>query len=134
MGFDLFQSRRNFNERCSWWSREESGIYEEDMLVYREKKPSGVFYAKEANAEVQGDNLIGGIIMAEKTSVTIMSADDLTSLYNHIYDLKDKVLVEYQGQIWRVDSVQKRKARIQNSEFANIRRVSHYWYLSLIRG
>ena len=133
MGFDLFQTRRNMNEECRWWSRNESDEIEEDELVYK-RVPRGYFYAKEVNAEVQDDNIIGGVFMADKTSVTIMSVDDLSDLYNESQDVRNRVLVEYQGEYWRVDNVQKRKARIQNTEFGKTSEVSHYWYLSLIKG
>lgn len=133
MAFDLFQSRRNCNIRCRWWSRNETEDVDESELLYN-RTPSGMFYAKEVNAEVQDDNIIGGVFMTDKTSVTIMSSDNLTSLSSEALNVKNKVLVEYQGQIWRVENVQKRKARIQNSEFGNPNRISHYWYLSLIKG
>ena len=133
MGFDLFQSRRNRNERCRWWARNEADEYEEDELIYQ-RVPSGYFYASEVNAETQDDNIIGGIFNTDKTSVVIMSPDDLSSLYSVQQDIRNKVIVQYQGELWRVDNVQKRKARIQNSEFGRIASISHYWYLSLIKG
>ena len=136
MGFDLFQSRRNQNEYCRWWGRKErdsSGDFEEDILVYK-NVPSGFFYAKEISGEAQDDNVIGGIFMTDKTSVTIMSSDDLSDLYNVKQDIRNRVLVEYQGELWRVDNVQKRKAKIQNTEFGKTNYCSHYWYLSLIKG
>lgn len=133
MAFDLFQSRRNMNERCRWWSRNNSDDYEEDELIYK-RLPSGFFYAKEVNSEAQDDNVIAGVFMLDKTSVTIMSGDNLVELANEKNDIGNRVLVEYQGEIWRLDNVQKRKARIQNSEFASANNVSHYWYLSLIKG
>lgn len=135
MGFDLFQSRRNMNEFCKWWARKESDDddNEEDSLVFK-RVPSGTFFAKEVNAEVNDDNIIGGVFMTDKTSVAIMSSDDLSNLYNEKESMKNRVLVEYQGELWRVENVQKRKARIQNSEFGNPDYVSHYWYLSLIKG
>lgn len=130
--YDIFQSRRNQNEYCRWWSRKEDDENEDDELVYN-RTPSGSFYAEEVNAEVQDDNVIAGIIMADKTSVTIKSSDDLTSLFNSKKDIRNKVIVEYQGELWRVETVQKRKARIQHSEFGNPNFVSHTWYLSLIK-
>ena len=133
MAFDLFQSRRNMNEECKWWSRNESEDMDEDILVYK-RVPRGYFMAKEVNAEVQDDNVIGGIFATDKTAVTIMTSDNLNDLYNEQQDIKNRVLVDYQGEIWRVDNVQKRKARIQNTEFADANKVSHYWYLSLIKG
>lgn len=133
MSFDLFQTRRNMNEECRWWTRNESDDIEEDELVYK-RVPRGFFYAKEVNAEVQDDNVIGGVFMTDKTSVTIMSSDDLSDLYNDKQDIRNRVLVEYQGEYWRADNVQKRKARIQNTEFGKSSEVSYYWYLSLIKG
>lgn len=135
MSFDLFQSRRNMNEYCKWWLRDETDEMEEDELIYK-RVPAGYFYAVEVNAEVQDDNMIGGVFMADKTYVIIKSSDDLSNIYNYNekQDIRNKVIVEYQGELWRVESVQKRKVRIQNSEFAKPDLVSHYWYLSLIKG
>ena len=112
MAFDLFQSRRNMNEICKWWSRDESEDIDGDELIYG-RVPRGTFYAKEVNAEVQDDNIIAGMFAADKTAVTIMSSDDLSDLFNVYADIRNRALVEYQGEIWRGDSVQKRKARIQ---------------------
>lgn len=131
MAFDLFQQRRNFNERCLWWARNEDEEYEEDEYVYK-RVPDGSFYAKELNAETKDNNIIGGVIMVDRSSVTIESADDLIDIQAKV-EAKNNVLVKYQNELWRVESVQKRKARIQNSEFANDTHVSHYWYLNLVK-
>lgn len=133
MGFDLFQSRRNMNEWCRWWSRKENDEIDDDELVYK-RVPRGYFNAKEVTAEVQDDNVIAGIFATDKTVLTIMTGDDLSDLYNDKQDIRNRVIVEYQGDIWRVDNIQKRKARIQNSEFGKVSKTSHYWYLSLIKG
>ena len=133
MGFDLFQSRRNMNEQCRWWSRNESDSVPDNELRYK-RVPRGCFAAKEVNAQAMDDNIIGGVFMTDKTSVTIMSSDDLTDLFNEQQNITNKVLVEYQGEMWRCDDVQVRKARIQNTEFGKTNKVSHYWYLSLIKG
>ena len=133
MSFDIFQSRRNMNEQCRWWIRNESDELDEDELIFK-RVPRGFFFAKEVTAEVQNDNVIGGEFMADKTSLTIMSSDDLTDMYVQTQDITNKALVEYQGEIWRVEDVQKRKARIQNSEFGKVSTISHYWYLNLVKG
>ena len=125
MSFDLFQSHRNFNERCRWWTRNESDQYEDNKLVYK-RIPSGSFFAKEAASEASDDNVIGGTMLIRKTTITIFSPDNLEMI-------KPKDLVEYQGEIWRVEDSQKRISRIQNSEFANNNAVSRYWYLTLIK-
>ena len=33
----------------------------------------------------------------------------------------------------QVSNIQKRKSRIQNTEFAKVEKISHFWYLSLIK-
>lgn len=125
MAFDLFQSRRNFNEHCRFWTRNESEKYDECELVYK-RVASGSFWAKEVNAEVTNDNIINGVIILDRTSVTIMSPDNLE-------DITSRDVVEYQGELWRVENCQKRKAKIQNREFGKVSSVSHYWYLTLIK-
>ena len=125
MGLDLFQSRRNYNQLCKWWSRDERDEFESDELVHK-RVPSGSFWAKEVNAEELKNNVINGSVMFDSSRVTIKSPDNCEGL-------KNNDLVEYQGCLWRVDNVQKKKARIQNSEFAADSVVSHYWYLNLVK-
>ncbi len=125
MSFDLFQSRRNYNEQCRWWTRNEGDNIEENELRYK-RVPSGYFNAREVNAEANDKNVIGGIFMVDRTQVTIESPDNLSTI-------KANDIVEYQDELWRVENCQKKKARIQNSEFANANNVSHNWYLSLIK-
>ena len=125
MGFDLFQSRRNMNEHCTWWTRLEGEDIEESKLIYK-RVASGTFSAQEVSSETSDNNVIGGTFMVRKTSVTIKSSDNLS-------DIKPNDWIDYQGEIWRVENVQKKKARIQNSEFGKPSSVSHYWYLSLIK-
>lgn len=131
MAFDLFQSRRNCHERCLWWVRNESDDYESDELVYK-RIPDGMFYAKEVSAETTDNNIIGGVAMIDRSNVTIESADDLMDIQRYVLN-KINVMVKYQDDFWRVESMQRRKSKIQNSEFANSNNVSHYWYLNLVK-
>ena len=123
MSFDPFQSRRNYNICCKWWSRAQYADIEEDELVFN-RVPSGHFYAKEVSAEADTDSVIGGVFMLDRTNVTIKSPDDLGKI-------QSKDLVEYQGEKWVVVSVQKSKARLQKTYFASDKNCSHYWYLEL---
>jgi hypothetical protein len=125
MGFDLFQSRRNYNEQCVWWSRNESDDYDSDELVMN-RVPSGYFMAKEENPESIRDNNINGTFMFERSTITIKTPDN-------IYGMKSKDLVKFRGEKWIVVSVQKIKARTQQSEFATDRNRSHYWFIELRR-
>ena len=133
MGFDLFQSRRNYNEKCRWWVRNEDEKYEENTLVYK-RVPDGQFWTKEITAEADNNNVVGGDFFTDKTSVTLETPDNLYSVQEHVKNhIKSEVLVDYQGELWRVTDVQMRKARIQNSEFGKPTKVSHKWYLTLIK-
>lgn len=126
MSFDLFQSHRNFNELCRWWSRKESDDDELDNELIYKRIPTGSFYAKEAASETADNNVIGGIMMTTKNTITIYSPDNLTAIKPNDY-------VEYLGDLWRVEDNQKKIARMQNSEFMKNDQVSRYWYLTLIK-
>lgn len=124
-GFDLFQSRRNYNEPCKWWSRNESDDYESDVLIMK-RIPSGLFMAKEVSPEMERDNPIANAWLLHRTGVTIKTPDDLTGI-------SGQDLVWYEGEKWIVNSFQKIKARMQQTEFATDKNCSHYWYLELRR-
>lgn len=123
MGFDLFQSRASYNERCCWWSRNENDEFASDEFIMK-RIPTGYFMAKEVSAEREQDITIGGSFMVGRTSVSIKTPDD-------IYGIKERDLVEYQGEHWIVDSVQKVKSRKQNNFFSNDKNCSHFWFLEL---
>lgn len=123
MGMDLFQSRRNYNEPCRWWTRREEDGYDSDEIIMQ-RVPSGKFDAKEVTAEQNQHNIIGDTFMVDRTSVTIKTPDD-------VYGLKDNDLVEYQGEKWLVQSVQKGKFRSQSTLFATDKNCSHFWYIEL---
>ena len=123
MSFDLFQSRRNYNEPCKWWSRNESDEFTEDELVMK-RIPTGSFMAKEVSPETERDNPIANSWLLQRSGTTIKTPDD-------IYGIVSQDLVWYQGEKWIVVSVQKIKARIQQTQFATDRYCSHYWYIEL---
>lgn len=123
MPFDLFQSRRNYNEPCKWWSRKENSDVSEDTLIMQ-RIPTGTFMAREISPEQLQDLIIGGTFMFDKATTVIKSSDNLSNL-------KNKDLVWYQGEKWIVQSVQKSKARIQNTQFAYDKNCSHFWYIEL---
>lgn len=124
-GFDLFQSRRNYNEPCKWWSRNETDDYDSDVLIMQ-RIPSGLFMAKEVSPEMERDNPIANAWLLHRTGVTIKTPDDLTGI-------SGEDLVWYEGEKWIVSSFQKIKARMQQTEFATDKHCSHYWYLELRR-
>lgn len=125
MSIDIFQSRRNYNEPCKWWSRNEDNDdeYEDDDLIMK-RVATGTFMAKEVAPEQIQDIVVANSFMFEKNMITIKSPDNLMGI-------KSKDLVEFQGEKWIVVNVQKSKAKIQNTQYAANRNCSHYWYLEL---
>lgn len=123
MSIDIFQSRRNYNELCRWWSRSEDDAYSDNTLIMK-RVPTGTFMAKEVSPEQIQDVVIANSFMFEKNSITLKSPDNLIGI-------KCDDLVEYQDEMWIVSNVQKSKAKIQNTQYALSRNCSHYWYLEL---
>ena len=123
MSFDLFQSRANYNEFCKWWTKDKNAKHTSDKMIMK-RIPSGTFMAMEITPENMQDTVIGDAFMIDRSNVTIKSPDDLSSI-------KSEDLVLYQGELWIVENVQKSKAKIQNTFFANDKNCSHYWYLEL---
>lgn len=121
--FDLFQSRRTYNEPCKWWSRDERDQNESDELVMK-RIPSGSFFAKETNPVSDQNTIIGGTVMFDKSTVTIKTPDNVVGL-------KNNDIVSYRGEKWMVVSVQTRLARNQNTYFAKNELCSHYTYIEL---
>lgn len=123
MSLDLFQSRRNYNEFCEWWSRDETDKYTAEELIMQ-RVPTGVFMAREYSPEVNQDAIVGGVFRFDKTTITIKTPDD-------VYGIKNDDIVRYDGEMWFVENVQKVKARIQNSMFVSDKACSHFWFISL---
>lgn len=125
MSFDLFQSRRNYNEPCKWWSRSEKEDIPDDELVHN-RVPTGCFWAKEVSPETERDNPIANAWLIHRSGITIKTPDN-------VMGINDDDLVWYDNQLWIVVSAQKIKARMQQSQFANDKNCSHFWYIELRR-
>lgn len=124
MPFDFYNSRSTYNVKCRWWVRkEEDDDIELDELVMK-RAPSGSFLAKEVAPLRKQDAQIGGVFEIEKHFLTIKSPDDLQNI-------SEKDIVEFAGHYWRIVSVQRSKARNQNTFFGKDKNCSHYWYLEL---
>ena len=123
MPVDLFNSRATYNEKCRWWHRNENDEIDTDELVMK-SIPSGSFLAKEVSPKRTQDIQVGGVFTFEKDTITIKSPDNLS-------DITTKDLVEFRGELWRVVTVQRSKARNQNTYFGRESNCSHYWYLEL---
>ena len=120
---DLAQSRRDYNEYCRFWTRNEDDKYEPDELVYK-RIPSGSFWSKEVSPENTRNNVVGGTFMFDSTHITLKTPDNCEKL-------KSEDLVEFRDELWIVVSVQKSKARTGNRMFVKDQYCSHYWYIEL---
>ena len=123
MNIDIYQSRRLYNEICRWWSHDERDQFPSNEIVFK-REPTGYFWAKEENAEQNRGNVVGGVFLLDSSRITIKSPDNLDKI-------QSEDLVEYRGELWIVVSVQKTKARIQQTMFANDKYCSHFWYVEL---
>ena len=124
MPVDIFNSRATYNVKCRWWSRNENDEdYDLDEIVMK-RVATGSFRAKEVAPLRKQDAQIGGVFEIEKHFITIKSPDNLINI-------REKDIVEFNKEIWRVTSVQRSKARNQNTFFATDKNCSHYWYLEL---
>lgn len=121
-GINIYHSRRINYNRCVYWVRDESGVGNEEELYYK-KKPAGVFYATEGNAETNAMNMIGGVFMTEEYDILLESTDWLDGLH------KD-CIVRYNGELWRVNEVQKKPFK---KESACRNRKTYKWYIGLVR-
>lgn len=123
MSFDLFQSRRNYNEPCKWWSRNDSDDFSSETLVMK-RIPTGTFMAKEVSPATERDNPIANSWLLQRSGTTIKTPDN-------IMGIKSQDLVLYDGELWLVVSVQKIKAKMQQTYFVSDKNCSHYWYIEL---
>ena len=123
MPIDIFQSRATYNEKCRWWHRIENEEVDTSEIISK-RVASGSFNAKEVSPIRTQNFNVGGALRFEKDVITIKSPDNLM-------DIESDDLVEFRGEIWRVMSTQRSKARNQNTFFGKDKNCSHYWYLEL---
>ena len=99
---DLFTSRRVSYNRCYYYSQiRTEGIVERSEIVYKEK-PTGSFCVREETDEVDSVNEVVGSFRFDRKTITLKTYEDATKLQ------RDE-LVLYQGRIWLVSSVRRKK-------------------------
>jgi len=121
--YDKCQSHAGYNEKGRWWHRNENDEIETDELIM-ERVPSGSFWAKEVTPKRTENVQVGGVFVFEKDTITIKSPDNLSQIAS-------EDLVEFRGEKWRVNNVQRSKAKNQYTFFGKDMNCSHYWYLEL---
>lgn len=132
---DIFTSRRRHFNECMYWCRTEEDI-ERDIdlmtIVYvdsdlnelcYERSPNGEFSATEINDYTSDNNIVAGSFMFDENMVTLETNDDVS-------EISQNDLVAYDGHVWRVTSISKRKKKRQN-QFSRF--PAYTTYLSLKR-
>lgn len=117
-GIDIFMSRREFFNECWWWKREDS--WDANMLVHQ-KKPSGIFYAKEENPEQNRKEILNDVFQFDENTITLKTMDDIS-------EMKSNDIVKYDGRVWMVSNIQRIKVKKQSQFLEN---TSYLSYLTL---
>ena len=104
----MFTSRRDKFDLCTYWLKDQENP-NRAILEYLEYEPSGHFNAKVYSPEYNEKNVIAGSFMLDKETITIVSTDDLA-------ELKENDIVEFRGDLYRVDYISKAQIR-KNNEF-----------------
>ena len=82
MGFDFTQNRRNCNEFCKWWSRNEGDENLADEIIMK-RIPTGQFWAEEITGETVQNTQVGNTFMFDRFNVTIRSPDNILGIKNN---------------------------------------------------
>ena len=132
---DIFTSRRKHFNECMYWCRTEEEIERDIDLtsivyidhdfeeLYYERSPSGTFMAAESNDYTSDNNIVASSFMFDEHTIMIETNDDIS-------DISQNDIVAFDGNVWRVTSISKRKKKRQNqySKFP-----AYTTYLSLKR-
>lgn len=114
---NIYASRRGSYERCAWLKRDESAQRDPEWA----SKPSGFFYATEEAPEHGEDSRILGTFMADSSTITLKTSDD-------VGELGAEDIVRYDERDWLVQSVQRSKVKSRSEFCRNSQYVS---YISL---
>ena len=108
---------RGTYEKCKYWVRDDDA---KDLTEYvYENKPSGTFYAKRITAQDYKKLVINNAFMFDDSLVTLYSKGQI--------NLKESDIVEFKGELWRVQDCQSKQID-KNTQF-----MSRPDYVSYIR-
>lgn len=95
---ELTSRRVNFDE-CKYWSRDYD---DDDLEEYTYKNNySGIFWAKESNANTTEKNVIDGTFIYDESTITIET--------NDLISIKPGDIVKFEDKLWHVVNVQERE-------------------------
>lgn len=104
---NLDNSRRSYNLKCKWWN---SKIKKSDLQkLDHEIKPDGIFFAREHQPSNKQENFENDLVKIDIQNTVIETQDKVDGLSH-------ECLVNYNGELWIVDSVQSKMIN-KRSEF-----------------
>ena len=106
---NTFHSRRTYFEKATFWIRDERNASgsPSQWIVYNQ--PTGQFYCKQVSAKVNQENVVNGVWMLDKNSITLETNDCVN-------DICRGTIVKYQDELWIVESVQA-QIHLKESQF-----------------
>lgn len=121
---DLFHSRRTNYAKCRYWIRDERDQSGSPQQWVTYNQPTGSFYAKPSSTKTNQMNVINGVWALDDNHITVETDD-------HVDGMNRGCLVEYDGELWLVDNVQK---QVHNRESEFCRRNDYKYFISMTRG
>lgn len=104
---ELFTSRRGCFNKCYFWSQEDNKDIVKREEITRKRSPGGFFMAKEIEDEEATHFAVNNAIVFERKSVRLKTYDDISTM-------KHDDIVKYDGDIWTVSSLRRKKVRRQS--------------------
>lgn len=96
---DIYHTRRGHFKLCKYWNRNEDDSVGDLTKWIIDRKPEGMFYAKQVNAHTNQASQLNNVLMFDKNMVTISTNDIVDTI-------KRGSVVQYLGKVWLVQSVQ----------------------------
>ena len=123
---DLYTSRRTHFIKCKFWNQDENENYVSKNEILYNTIPTGIFYAKEANAYSNDNNTVSGDFMFDTTTITLITQDDISKM-----KVNDRVLTD-DNNFWIVTNVQKNPLKKQRN-YMKSKYCNAEYYISLRR-
>lgn len=108
---NIYGNHRTYYNKCPYWSCKSKKI-DFNTITYN-KKPSGVFWAKEKTPRYAKKDIVNERFMVDNNKITLETKDCVDNI-------KPNYLVQYDDRIWRVSTVQRKKIN-RRSQFISSR-------------
>ena len=104
---ELFTSRRGCFNKFYFWSQEKNKDIVKREEITRKRSPGGFFMAKEVGDEEKTHQTINNAFVFEQKTVRLKTYDDISNIAHDD-------IVKYDGRIWSVSSLRRKKVKRQS--------------------